>query len=1038
MSKEIQNRQNSELQAYGTPEEQVRLIRNLTKRVYELEQEVKEIKDAIKSGAEGRQAETAEAVKRPAAEPVQPAAEQVQTVAAETVERKIAENVARVAAPAAQTGAPVQNSIPAMQTGAPVPQIQPRMGTDIESKVGKTVMGVLASVLIFVSLVLFAGMFYKYIPDTLKVTLMFAVSFAMAVIGLIKMSKESKYNILFTSLAGCGAGALYISCMLTHFVFEMINEPTLMIMIFIWLIAALALARFKSEVFVYICDLGLIVASILVAAEYNDNILAAALYFVVLAALYLVKHSGTNKDYFYFLQLPLMCIVLGLMHKNSDIATIIVISSLVIVFALLTFVNIRYPLKKRDSADHFLRVLFTAEVYISSMVLSYICKGILKPDGFETVFIVFALAGAVLYYFRHYKNDRYLFYIWAGADLVLVPSVFMALEVYEYVGLIPVFAVVIVLGTVTDDKWMRYAGYIWAALFLTDVPGEPMTRIWYVGAAFGVCAVLAVAVLLWRRHWFDKYAFSFLAMAYAGGLFYAFKRYLWAAADVRFEHTYLWFVVCAAISVLMNTKLFRSEDEPKAGRIIGYVVNALLLVTGIPMLVSGWRDNTLATVLLILSVLALALVNTGNLFKTSVNRDLLGVYTGLKFSFIVFALLARFHAVSYVVSIVCMVVAVAFIIAGFLAGLKSLRIYGLVLTLLCIFKLIVFDIEYDSDIMRPAGFFIAGVLCFGISWIYSRLEKQFVPGGAGSTSFAGGRGAQCGGVTDKSDRRASKVINSKDIAEFYARFGLSGEWAKGHVDEFFTFEVKKDVVGVLTATERLTGISAPADAALLSALQEVIDRYGLSQENGVYRTTAGLPPIFGPCEMRVKYASGEKLSFTRNNEPQAEWEKKMYLAFSGWFEEKGIDSLVTPMREERVVNVSLTVHDKNTGESCHYTVLNAPGSGVEEAYDGAVCELLRIKNGNPEEIVEIHDLDAFLDGVNKIVGGYDLQAYDTRSPLYGYEMTEEDRKDPFSGDVQITFWYEDGEQMHIRSSAESVKKDLEGMIGELERYFEGV
>ncbi|MBR6360052.1 MAG: DUF2339 domain-containing protein, partial [Lachnospiraceae bacterium] len=748
MSKDIREQQNSESRAYGTPEEQVRLIRNLTKRVYELEQEVKEIKAAIKSGAEGGHAETAEAVKRPAAEPVQPAVEQVQTVAAETVERKIAENVARVAAPAAQTGALVQNSIPAMQTSVPAPQIQPRTGTDIESKVGKTVMGVLASVLIFVSLVLFAGMFYKYIPDTLKVTLMFALSFAMAVIGLIKMSKESKYNILFTSLAGCGVGALYISCMLTHFVFEMINEPTLMIMIFIWLIAALALARFKSEVFVYICDLGLIVASILVAAEYNDNILAAALYFVVLTALYLVKHSGTNKDYFYFLQLPLMCIVLGLMHKNSDISWLVAGLSLFVVYAALTFVSIRYPLKNKAFTDHCLRIFFTAEVYISTMVLAYVFK-----EHRQIVFIVFALAGAVLYYFRHYKSERYLFYIWAGADLVLVPSVFMALEIYEFVGLIPVFAVVIVLGTVTDDRWIRYAGYIWAALFLADVPGEAVTRIWYVVAASGVCAVLAVTVLLWRRHWSDKYAFSFLAMIYAGGLTYAYKRYLWAAADVRFEHTYLWFVVCAAISVLMNTKVFRRDDEPKAGRIIGYVVNALLLVTGIPMLVSGWKDNTLATVLLILSVLALALVNTGNLFKTSVNRDLLGVYTGLKFSFIVFALLARFHAVSYIVSIVCMVVAVAIIVTGFLTGLKSLRIYGLVLTLLCIFKLIVFDIEYDSDIMRPAGFFIAGVLCFGISWIYSRLEKQFVPGGAGSALFAGGRGAQCGGVTDKSDIR---------------------------------------------------------------------------------------------------------------------------------------------------------------------------------------------------------------------------------------------------------------------------------------------
>ena len=468
-------------------------------------------------------------------------------------------------------------------------------------------------------------------------------------------------------------------------------------------------------------------------------------------------------------------------------------------------------------------------------------------------------------------------------------------------GLIPVFAIVILLGAVIDNKWVRYAGYIWAAFFLTDVPGEPMTRIWYVGAAFGICAVLMALVLLIRRHWFDKYAFSLLAMAYAGGLFYAFKRYLWAAADVRFEHMYLWFVVCAAISVLMNTELFRSEDEPKAGRVIGYIVNALCLVTGISMLATGWKDNTLATVLLILSVLALSFVNIANLFKTSVSRDLLGVYTGLKFTFIAFALLARFHAVSYVVSIVCMVVAVAFIVAGFLATLKSLRIYGLVLTLLCIFKLIVFDIEYDSDVMRPAGFFIAGVLCFGISWIYSRLEKQFVPGGTGFV-FAGGRNVRwrnvrCGGVTDKTDKRAPKVIASKEITEFHAHFLLKEEWSRGHVSEFYTFDVKKDAAGVLTASEGLTGISAPADAGLLSALQGVIDKCGVAQKNGVYYVTAGLPPEFWPCELSVKYASGEKLAFTHDNDPSAEWAKNVYLAFSKWFEARGIDALVPPKYE---------------------------------------------------------------------------------------------------------------------------------------------
>ena len=38
-------------------------------------------------------------------------------------------------------------------------------------------------------------------------------------------------------------------------------------------------------------------------------------------------------------------------------------------------------------------------------------------------------------------------------------------------------------------------------------------------------------------------------------------------------------------------------------------------------------------------------------------------------------------------------------------------------------KLICYTIV-DSNILRPVGFFVAGVLCFAISFIYSKLEKN--------------------------------------------------------------------------------------------------------------------------------------------------------------------------------------------------------------------------------------------------------------------------------------------------------------------------
>ena len=46
--------------------------------------------------------------------------------------------------------------------------------------------------------------------------------------------------------------------------------------------------------------------------------------------------------------------------------------------------------------------------------------------------------------------------------------------------------------------------------------------------------------------------------------------------------------------------------------------------------------------------------------------------------------------------------------------------------MIAVIKLVLLDISYENNLYRPLGFFIAGVLCFGISFIYSKLEKQVV------------------------------------------------------------------------------------------------------------------------------------------------------------------------------------------------------------------------------------------------------------------------------------------------------------------------
>ncbi len=279
-----------------------------------------------------------------------------------------------------------------------------------------------------------------------------------------------------------------------------------------------------------------------------------------------------------------------------------------------------------------------------------------------------------------------------------------------------------------------------------------------------------------------------------------------------------------------------------------------------------------------------------------------------------------------------------------------------------------------------------------------------------------------GGVTDKSDRKAPKVIESKDISDYSAHFMLRGEWSPGHESVFYTFEVKPDGSGTLTASESVTGVSAPADKSLLDALQAVIDECRLAGENGVYRITAGLDPSeFGPCTLTAHYASGEQLTFTVNNEPSAEWAKKTYLAFADWFATRGIDALTPPAAAVgTVTNVSLTFKDAETGIVNDYGVWSEPDAEGRRVF-------FRFLDGEKTEAA-LADEKAFFAGVNEILTHYDLRPYDVHSVLYGCERTEEDGQDPFSEDFELTFWFEDGSQMSVGGVMPLVK--------ELRAYFD--
>ncbi|MCL2653622.1 MAG: DUF2339 domain-containing protein [Propionibacteriaceae bacterium] len=86
----------------------------------------------------------------------------------------------------------------------------------------------------------------------------------------------------------------------------------------------------------------------------------------------------------------------------------------------------------------------------------------------------------------------------------------------------------------------------------------------------------------------------------------------------------------------------------------------------------------------------------------------------------------------YPVSLTLMVVAMVIVGLGIWSRVKSLRIFGLVVVIACVLKLVTFDIGSVTSVTRVVAFLGGAVVCFGISALYNYAARHFDKALAGS------------------------------------------------------------------------------------------------------------------------------------------------------------------------------------------------------------------------------------------------------------------------------------------------------------------
>ena len=306
-----------------------------------------------------------------------------------------------------------------------------------------------------------------------------------------------------------------------------------------------------------------------------------------------------------------------------------------------------------------------------------------------------------------------------------------------------------------------------------------------------------------------------------------------------------------------------------------------------------------------------------------------------------------------------------------------------------------------------------------------------------------------GGNTTYQDPDAPKTVESKDLTEFSAVLWLDTRY-RGDEYRLFDFSVAPDESGTPVASEAETGISAPADRDLLDALAAIIAQYGLAAQNGLYDVTAGLPPEFEAHPFTARYASGEEISFTVNNDPTSAWGEAVYDLFDEWFSARGEHALDPAADRTLLTRFDLEITD---GE--RYTCYGGIHVDEDSAIDGETYllekeEIVGEPGADPAATILFpadyyEKLTAIIADSplerNYVFSYYDRAAGNNGNHDEGYfgwgdKTTADNEPDAEDRAVSIYLEYESGRRINIDTRKRSEIEAMQPLLDRLTAYLD--
>ena len=617
-----------------------------------------------------------------------------------------------------------------------------RKNKDLENIIGKTIMAIVSAVLLFFGLFAFAPVILPMISDEIKVLLMFFVSGIITGVGY-RMFKKDRTNKFNTVVMGCGFGAIYISLYLTAGYFNLMNEYALYTLIIIWSFVMLKLS--DGDKGLKILNYVGIFISIMFAAIAKNNIpqIMVLLYVIIIESIFVIYELIKNKKIQVEDSIMIALSLYVLSFFDKSIGEINNIDDVIFLFlSFIPFMITCYYIKNIKDKNN--DVLFLASCFLTIPLY-------LRLNIFDNKFIYIAISlmniSMILLLENKSKklqNNKFI------SDIQIMPMVFASIATALTILNLSDFK----SGPLFTDNKYSIGFYIifFTLLFITlffifygfknKKKNIKIFSIFMVAAMFlgsweeltiGVMLLIIVTVIasmIITKQSGDLsktflYIYILITIAYIINFtiehIIKFTGYNFAIEDDL--HALLLMLSFTLLNTsIYYTKIgrgwFNDKKEPVLN-MTAFVINMIIIVCSSIAIYN--IDNMFIKMFMVMLML-IPYVIAGKKFILSKDTEII---TAILFTIFTIIMLTAYEAPTLIVTIDCIIVSIICILLGFAINKKTFRIYGLILSLISVVKLILIDISFKGELANAISLFICAILCLGISYIYNIVDKKY-------------------------------------------------------------------------------------------------------------------------------------------------------------------------------------------------------------------------------------------------------------------------------------------------------------------------